>query len=151
MARARSGGGPLPLQESDPSLPEDVRALISKAKDSWLKNAEIFRILTCLWDGAVVDLAREAPVQPEGGLLFLVDRKSCRNFRRDGHHWRKKKDGRAVKETHEKLKVADEERLNCYYAHSDLEDALQRRSYWLLDEQRDSAVLMHYLCSYVTR
>lgn len=66
MARARSGGGPLPLQESDPSLPEDVRALISKAKDSWLKNAEIFRILTCLWDGAVVDLAREAPVQPEG-------------------------------------------------------------------------------------
>ena len=39
------------------------------------------------------------------GTLYLFDRKSCRYFRKDGHNWRKKKDGKTVRETHEKLKV----------------------------------------------
>lgn len=29
-----------------------------------------------------------------------------RNFRRDGHNWKKKKDGKTVKEAHEHLKVS---------------------------------------------
>ena len=37
--------------------------------------------------------------------LFLSDRKVLRYFRKDGHNWRKKKDGKTVKEAHEKLKV----------------------------------------------
>jgi len=28
-----------------------------------------------------------------------------RNFRKDGHNWKKKKDGKTVKEAHEHLKV----------------------------------------------
>jgi len=40
-----------------------------------------------------------------GGSLFLFDRKVLRYFRKDGHNWRKKKDGKTVKEAHEKLKV----------------------------------------------
>ncbi len=40
-----------------------------------------------------------------GGLLFLFNRKSVRFFRKDGHEWRKKSDGKSVRETHEKLKV----------------------------------------------
>lgn len=40
-----------------------------------------------------------------GGSLFLFDRKVLRYFRKDGHKWRKKKDGKTVKEAHEKLKV----------------------------------------------
>lgn len=39
------------------------------------------------------------------GSLFLFDRKALRYFRKDGHSWRKKKDGKTVKEAHEKLKV----------------------------------------------
>jgi hypothetical protein len=39
-----------------------------------------------------------------GGQLFLFDRRACRFFRRDGHTWCKKKDGKTIKETHEKLK-----------------------------------------------
>jgi CG-1 domain len=46
-----------------------------------------------------------------GGLLFLFDRKVLRYFRRDGHNWRKKKDGKTVKEAHEKLKVRA-----CFYS-----------------------------------
>ncbi|GKV06851.1 hypothetical protein SLEP1_g18676 [Rubroshorea leprosula] len=40
-----------------------------------------------------------------GGSLFLFNRKALRNFRKDGHCWRKKKDGKTVREAHEKLKV----------------------------------------------
>ena len=39
------------------------------------------------------------------GSLFLFDRKVLRYFRKDGHNWRKKKDGKTVKEAHERLKV----------------------------------------------
>lgn len=39
------------------------------------------------------------------GSLFLFDRKALRYFRKDGHRWRKKKDGKTVREAHEKLKV----------------------------------------------
>lgn len=40
-----------------------------------------------------------------GGSLFLFDRKAVRFFRKDKHNWRKKADGKTVRETHEKLKV----------------------------------------------
>lgn len=40
------------------------------------------------------------------GSLFLFDRKVLRYFRKDGHNWRKKKDGKTVKEAHERLKVS---------------------------------------------
>jgi hypothetical protein len=43
-----------------------------------------------------------------GGSLFLFDCKILRYFRMDGHNWRKKKDGKTVKEAHEKLKVSKE-------------------------------------------
>jgi hypothetical protein len=41
-----------------------------------------------------------------GGSSFLFDPKILRYFRKDGHNWRKKKDGKTVKEAHEKLKVS---------------------------------------------
>lgn len=40
-----------------------------------------------------------------GGSVFLFNRKVLRYFRKDAHNWRKKKDGKTVKEAHEKLKV----------------------------------------------
>lgn len=44
-------------------------------------------------------------LNPIGGTIVLFDRKKLRNFRRDGHNWKKKKDGKTVKEAHEHLKV----------------------------------------------
>ncbi|XP_015170116.1 sister-chromatid cohesion protein 3-like [Solanum tuberosum] len=41
-----------------------------------------------------------------GGSMFLFDRKVLQDFRKDGHHWRKKKDGETVNETHEKMKIS---------------------------------------------
>lgn len=41
-----------------------------------------------------------------GGSVFLFNRKVLRYFRKDAHNWRKKKNGKTVKEAHEKLKVS---------------------------------------------
>ena len=40
-----------------------------------------------------------------GGTFYMFNRRATRFFRKDGHDWRKKADGKTVKETHEKLKV----------------------------------------------
>ena len=40
--------------------------------------------------------------------MFLFNKRVLRFFRKDGHNWRKKKDGRAVGEAHERLKVCDD-------------------------------------------
>ncbi|PNY02588.1 GTPase OBG, partial [Trifolium pratense] len=42
---------------------------------------------------------------PPSGSLLLFDRKVTRYFRKDGHNWRKQKDGKTVREAHERLKV----------------------------------------------
>ena len=36
----------------------------------------------------------------------MFNRRATRFFRKDGHDWKKKADGKTVKETHEKLKVS---------------------------------------------
>jgi len=113
-----------------------------------------------------------------GGSLYIFSRKMCRKFRDDKHVWRKKNgmrlengpilcnnvidcfiigrfcacvDNKTVKETHEKLKVGDRERLNCYYAHAESGNGLQRRCYWILDKDKDDVVMVHYLCTSTSR
>ncbi|XP_022726509.1 calmodulin-binding transcription activator 2-like isoform X2 [Durio zibethinus] len=80
-----------------------------------------------------------------GGSLFLFDRKVLRYFRKDGHNWRKKKDGKTVKEAHEKLKVGSVDMLHCYYAHGEENENFQRRSYWMLEQDLMHIVFVHYL------
>ncbi|KAI3428162.1 hypothetical protein D9Q98_006544 [Chlorella vulgaris] len=133
-----------------PVPPSSVAAVVEKARSSWLKNNEVLELLEG-FETAGLSVCQEPPVQPPGGQLFLFDRRACRFFRRDGHTWCKKKDGKTIKETHEKLKVGTMETLNCYYAHADREDGLQRRCYWQLDPEKEHIVLVHYLCSSSSR
>jgi hypothetical protein len=55
----------------------------------------------------------------KGGSLYLFNRRVMRFFRKDGHNWRKKKDGRTVSEAHERLKVR-QKNIWCYYYFSSL-------------------------------
>lgn len=48
-----------------------------------------------------------------GGSLYLFNRRVTRFFRKDGHNWRKKRDGRTVGEAHERLKVFEHFVLGC--------------------------------------
>ncbi|KAF3535560.1 hypothetical protein F2Q69_00023419 [Brassica cretica] len=68
-----------------------------------------------------------------------------RYFRKDGHNWRKKKDGKTAKEAHEKLKVGSIDVLHCYYANGEDNENFQRRCYWMLEQELMHIVFVQYL------
>lgn len=115
--------------------------LIQEAQGRWLKPAEVLFILQNYKNDQI---AQEPPQKPGSGSLFLFNKRILRFFRKDGHSWRRKRDGRTVGEAHERLKVGNNEALNCYYAHGEQNPNFQRRSYWMLDPAYDHIVLVHY-------
>ncbi|XP_030496225.2 calmodulin-binding transcription activator 4 isoform X4 [Cannabis sativa] len=119
----------------------DINDLFQEAQSRWLKPAEVLFILQ---NHEKYKLTQEPPKKPTSGSLLLYNKRILRFFRRDGHNWRKKKDGRTVGEAHERLKVGNVETLNCYYAHGEENPSFQRRSYWILDPAYEHIVLVHY-------
>ncbi|KAL8113985.1 hypothetical protein AgCh_021046 [Apium graveolens] len=119
----------------------DLRILIQEAQSRWLKPPEVLFILQNHKDHQLTD---KPPQRPSSGSLFLFNKRVLRFFRKDGHSWRRKRDGRTISEAHERLKVGNAEALNCYYAHGDVNPNFQRRSYWMLDPGFEHIVLVHY-------
>ncbi|GMP32695.1 hypothetical protein CsSME_00006335 [Camellia sinensis var. sinensis] len=119
----------------------DIEQILLEAQHRWLRPAEICEILQ---NYKKFRIAPEPAHMPPSGSLFLFDRKVLRYFRKDGHNWRKKKDGKTVKEAHERLKAGSVDVLHCYYAHGEENESFQRRSYWLLEEELSHIVLVHY-------
>lgn len=124
-----------------PTEPLNLEQILQEAQQRWLRPMEICEILR---NHKTFQLASEPPNRPRAGSLFLFDRKILRYFRKDGHRWRKKKDGKTIKEAHEKLKAGSVDVLHCYYAHGEDNENFQRRSYWMLHEQLENIVLVHY-------
>ncbi|ESW20406.1 hypothetical protein PHAVU_006G206400 [Phaseolus vulgaris] len=122
--------------------PLDIQQLQFEAQHRWLRPAEICEILR---NYRMFQITSEPHNRPPSGSLFLFDRKVLRYFRKDGHNWRKKKDGKTVKEAHEKLKVGSVDVLHCYYAHGEDNENFQRRSYWMLEPDMMHIVFVHYL------
>ncbi|CAJ1938111.1 unnamed protein product [Sphenostylis stenocarpa] len=119
----------------------DIKQIIVEAQHRWLRPAEICAILS---NYTKFRIAPEPAHLPPSGSLFLFDRKVLRYFRKDGHNWRKKKDGKTVREAHERLKAGSVDVLHCYYAHGEEDENFQRRTYWLLEEELSNIVLVHY-------
>lgn len=119
----------------------DIGQILLDAQNRWLRPTEVCEILR---NYKKFRLTPEPPFKPSGGSLFLFDRKALRYFRKDGHNWRKKKDGKTVREAHERLKAGSVDVLHCYYAHGEDNENFQRRSYWMLEEQYEHIVLVHY-------
>ncbi|KAG8073805.1 hypothetical protein GUJ93_ZPchr0006g45289 [Zizania palustris] len=120
----------------------DIEQILKEAQHRWLRPTEICEILKNYRNFRI---AHEPPNKPPSGSLFLFDRKVLRYFRKDGHNWRKKRDGKTVKEAHERLKSGSIDVLHCYYAHGEDNVNFQRRSYWMLEEDYMHIVLVHYL------
>ncbi|XP_059313744.1 calmodulin-binding transcription activator 2 isoform X2 [Lycium ferocissimum] len=125
-----------------PGFRLDITQILSEVQHRWLRPAEICEILR---NYRKFHITPEAPYRPVSGSVFLFDRKVLRYFRKDGHNWRKKKDGKTVKEAHEKLKVGSIDVLHCYYAHGEEDDNFQRRCYWMLEQDLMHIVFVHYL------
>ncbi|KAJ8539905.1 hypothetical protein K7X08_026294 [Anisodus acutangulus] len=119
----------------------NINDLVREGRFRWLRPAEVLFILQNHGDR---QLAQQPPQKPASGSMFLFNKRVLRYFRKDGHSWRKKKDGRTVGEAHERLKVGNTEALNCYYAHGEKNSNFQRRSYWMLDPAYEHIVLVHY-------
>eukprot|EP00249_Psilotum_nudum_P023486 c28893_g1_i1 orf=378-3620(-) len=113
-----------------------------EAKHRWLRPNEIYDILCNCQKFKILSAP---PSFPPSGTLILYDRKVLRNFRRDGHLWRKRNDNKTVREAHEHLKVGSAEKIHVYYAHGEDDSNFQRRVYWLLDKTLEHIVLVHYL------
>ncbi|EFJ26472.1 hypothetical protein SELMODRAFT_413101 [Selaginella moellendorffii] len=125
-----------------PSQPEiDIYQIIREAQNRWLRPLEVIEILR---NYQKFRLNPVPPNKPPSGSLFLFDRKTLRFFRKDGHNWRKKKDGKTVREAHERLKAGSVDVLHCYYAHGEDNPNFQRRSYWMLEGAYEHIVLVHY-------
>ncbi|XP_057493927.1 calmodulin-binding transcription activator 4-like isoform X1 [Actinidia eriantha] len=118
----------------------NIDDLVRETQTRWLKPAEVLFILENYKED---QLTYELPKKPASGSLFLFNKRVLRFFRKDGHNWRKKKDGR-VGEAHERLKVGNTEALNCYYVRGEQNPNFQRRSYWRLDPVHEHIVLVHY-------
>ncbi|KAI3936847.1 hypothetical protein MKW92_033557 [Papaver armeniacum] len=118
----------------------DISQILAEAKLRWLRPNEVCEILRNYQRFIITP---DPPYKPSGGSLFLFDRKALRYFRKDGHNWRKKKDGKTVREAHEKLKAGSVDVLHCYYAHGEDNENFQRRCYWMLDTW-EHIVLVHY-------
>lgn len=119
----------------------NIEQMLFEAQHRWLRAPEICEILR---NHKRFNIAPEPPHLPPSGSLFLFDRKVLRYFRKDGHNWRKKRDGKTSKEAHERLKAGSIDVLHCYYAHGEDNENFQRRSYWMLEEEFSHIVLVHY-------
>ncbi|KAJ1469515.1 CG-1 domain-containing protein [Baffinella frigidus] len=162
------------ISVSDPASQEprdecvfaDAPSVREVANKRWLKNKEVLDILNRAGALGFKPL-EEVVTSPLSGQLILYDRSTVKHFRRDAHGWKKKRDGKTVREDHEKLKIDSVERLTCCYAHSaesvNIDSAgrltcryadfaeipsFHRRIYWLLRNQPQPEpyhVLVHYL------
>jgi hypothetical protein len=94
-------------------MPSDIAQLLVKGRSHWLKGNELVKLLQHGMEGNF-PLSAAAADLPPSGTLFMYDRKQVRFFRLDGHNWRKKHDGKTVRETHEKLKAAFPHRYQIY-------------------------------------
>lgn len=119
----------------------DVEGLMEEAASRWFRPNEVHALLSNYTRFKL----QPKPVElPPSGTVRFFDRKMLRNFRKDGHNWKKKKDGKTVQEAHEKLKIGNEERIHVYYARSEDDPCFYRRCYWLLDKDLERIVLVHY-------
>ncbi|KAI4303149.1 hypothetical protein MLD38_038815 [Melastoma candidum] len=123
----------------------DVGTILEEARTRWLRPNEIHAMLC---NHKYFNISVKPVNLPLSGKIVLFDRKMLRNFRKDGHNWKKKKDGKTVKEAHEHLKVGNEERIHVYYAHGQDNPTFVRRCYWLLDKSLEHIVLVHYRETY---
>ena len=64
----------------------------------------IFYVSRLLFDYVLLNVCYHLTFST-GGSLYLFNKRVTRFFRKDGHNWRKKRDGRTVGEAHERLKV----------------------------------------------
>ncbi|KAL4220816.1 transcription by RNA polymerase II [Mactra antiquata] len=126
-----------------PKQLESVKACqaFPSVRHRWNTNEEIASVLLAFSRHADWQ-KHEVRQRPPSGCMLLFNRNSVR-YRKDGYCWKKRKDGKTIREDHMKLKVQGLECIYGSYVHSAILPTFHRRCYWLL--QNPDIVLVHYL------
>ncbi|EYC19582.1 hypothetical protein Y032_0024g949 [Ancylostoma ceylanicum] len=109
---------------------------------SWNSNQEIARLLYSApnhpeW------IAQQVAIRPQTGAQYMFCRFDGNWFKMDGYEWKKRREGKLIREDHMKLKVNKQEILSANYAHSSVVPTFHRRVYWLTSNPEYA--LVHYL------
>ncbi|XP_044512402.1 calmodulin-binding transcription activator 2-like isoform X1 [Mangifera indica] len=118
---------------------EQVR---EQARRRWFNTTELCEIFA-KHDNLNIHISQPQE-RPTNGAFFAIAMQKLREFRKDGHVWAKKKDGKTIQESHENLKVGGVVMLNCLYAYEEKENNFQRRIYRMIKKEHGDIVLFHY-------
>ncbi|EFP08131.1 hypothetical protein CRE_17342 [Caenorhabditis remanei] len=120
-------------------------------KNEWntnpIKNAFLKEILNIILaanaDPSSSCIKTQSSPRPCSGAQFIFPRLDGSWFKNDGYIWRKRNNGRNIREDHLKLKVRGHtQTIEAKYVHSAIVPTFHRRVYFLPDS---SHVLVHYL------
>uniref|UniRef100_A0A915KLL1 Uncharacterized protein n=1 Tax=Romanomermis culicivorax TaxID=13658 RepID=A0A915KLL1_ROMCU len=87
-------------------------------------------------------IAKEVKLRPQNGSLILYTKKD-HSYKSDGYSWKRRKEGKVIREDHMRLKVKSVELIHANYVHSSLMSTFHRRAYFLL--WNADIILVHYL------
>uniref|UniRef100_A0A914ZVJ3 CG-1 domain-containing protein n=1 Tax=Parascaris univalens TaxID=6257 RepID=A0A914ZVJ3_PARUN len=98
----------------------------------WNSNEEVARIL-CSAQRHPEWLCSEVRAFPPSTSQWLFKRLDGIHFKQDGYEWKRRKEGKLIREDHVKLKVQKCETIAGSYVHSAVVPSFHRRIYWLFD------------------
>ncbi|KAK6047134.1 CG-1 domain protein, partial [Cooperia oncophora] len=135
---------PHPLQNghSPSTMASFTTDHFSATNSSWNSNQEIARLLYSApshpeW------ITQQVAIRPQTGAQYMFCRFDGNWFKMDGYEWKKRREGKLIREDHMKLKVNKQEILSANYAHSSVVPTFHRRVYWLTNNP--DYALVHYL------
>lgn len=108
----------------------------------WNSNEEVARILYSAQSHPEW-LSSEVQAFPPSTSQWLFKRLDGIHFKQDGYEWKRRKEGKLIREDHVKLKVQKCETIAGSYVHSAVVPSFHRRIYWLFDQPQ--TVLVHYM------
>uniref|UniRef100_A0A1I7V1D6 CG-1 domain-containing protein n=1 Tax=Caenorhabditis tropicalis TaxID=1561998 RepID=A0A1I7V1D6_9PELO len=113
-------------------------------KNEWNTKADILSIiLAANADSRSSVIKTESSPRPCSGAQFIYPRLDGSWFKNDGYIWRKRNNGRNIREDHLKLKVQGQTQvIEAKHVHSAIVPTFHRRVYFIPES---SHVLVHYL------
>jgi hypothetical protein len=101
---------PLPLEETS-SLPDDINAIIAKARKNWLSTTQMQRLLEHCGGAPATELPETMPTRPKSGTLFYLLDAACRNSGGDEYDWEKRSSRLARERRHDYFPSIDSDAL----------------------------------------
>ncbi|CAB3404767.1 unnamed protein product [Caenorhabditis bovis] len=131
----------LQQQQSQPQ-PINIgrHAYFETIKNKWNSNQEIADILCSV---QVQWVSSHMIQRPASGTQLIFPRYDGTWFKNDEYIWRRRREGKLVREDHMKLKIHKQQVISANYVHSAIVPTFHRRVYWLT--HNPGYVLVHYL------